>query len=141
MHLKQLAVVLLCSAAMVAPAFAQGTTAPPPGSTAPTPRPSGAAQQTSTSTPATGMTTTTASPSMTTTTGSVATTTSTAAPMTDMTNINTASARDLDKLPQIGRRRAAAIIKARPYKTTDDLLTRKVLPKGVYDKIKDKITI
>jgi DNA uptake protein ComE-like DNA-binding protein len=63
------------------------------------------------------------------------------APATSLTNINTASAADLDKLPQIGKARAAAIIKGRPYAAPDDLLSKKVLSKGVFDKIKDKITI
>jgi DNA uptake protein ComE-like DNA-binding protein len=60
---------------------------------------------------------------------------------TSLTNINSASAEDLDKLPQIGKVRAASIIKGRPYKATDDLLTKKVLSKGVFEKIKDKITV
>jgi DNA uptake protein ComE-like DNA-binding protein len=55
-------------------------------------------------------------------------------------NINTASAADLDKLPQIGRARSAKIIKNRPYATTEDLLTKKVLPKGVFERIKSMVT-
>ena len=62
-------------------------------------------------------------------------------PQTGLVNINTASAADLDKLPQIGKARSQAIIKGRPYRNTDELVSKKILSQGVYDKIKDKITI
>jgi competence protein ComEA len=54
-------------------------------------------------------------------------------------DINTASDKELDKLPGIGEARAKAIIKGRPYKAKDDLVERKILSKSVYDKIKDRI--
>jgi competence protein ComEA len=54
-------------------------------------------------------------------------------------DINSASAADLDALPGVGKSRAAAIIKNRPYKGKDDLLTRKIVPPNVYNGIKDKI--
>ncbi len=138
MRFKQLAVALLCSGAFIAPALAQTTAAPKPmapaatpaasAATAPAPMPAGSAPMT------------TPMPSGAAQTSGSAPAPTAAAPMTGMTNINTASAADLDKLPMIGKRRAASIIKGRPYKTTDDLLTKKVLTKGVFDKIKDKIT-
>ena len=56
-------------------------------------------------------------------------------------NINTATAAELDKLPKIGHVRAAAIIKGRPYKTIDDLATRKIISKDAFEAIKDKITL
>ena len=56
-------------------------------------------------------------------------------------NINSASASELDSLPGIGDKRAAAIIKGRPYKTTDELVSKKVLSQGVYNKIKTHITL
>jgi DNA uptake protein ComE-like DNA-binding protein len=59
-----------------------------------------------------------------------------AAPLVD---INSASADDLDKLPGIGKSRADAIIKGRPYKGKDDLVNKKILPPGVYNGIKNKI--
>jgi competence protein ComEA len=54
-------------------------------------------------------------------------------------DINSASAADLDKLPGIGKSRAEAIIKNRPNKGKDDLLTRHIVPPNVYNGIKDKI--
>ncbi len=63
------------------------------------------------------------------------------APKVQLVNINKATADELDALPQIGKARSEAIIKARPYKTTDELVTKKVLSQGVYDTIKDKIGV
>ena len=54
-------------------------------------------------------------------------------------DINSASAADLDALPGIGKARAAAIIKGRPYNGKDDLLNRHILTASVYKGIKDKI--
>lgn len=56
-----------------------------------------------------------------------------------LVDINSASAADLDKLPGIGQSRADAIIKHRPYKGKDDLVSRHVIPSNVYNGIKDKI--
>jgi DNA uptake protein ComE-like DNA-binding protein len=58
---------------------------------------------------------------------------------TAIIDINTATAAQLDAVKEIGPARAAAIIKGRPYKRKDELVTRKILTQGVYDKIKDKI--
>jgi DNA uptake protein ComE-like DNA-binding protein len=55
-------------------------------------------------------------------------------------DINAASADSLKKLPQIGGQRSNAIIKARPYAKPEDLVTRKVLKKAVFEKIKPCIT-
>lgn len=56
-----------------------------------------------------------------------------------LVDINTASASELDALPGIGKARADAIIKNRPYKGKDDLAARRIIPQNVYDGIKDKI--
>jgi competence protein ComEA len=61
-----------------------------------------------------------------------------AAPAT-LLDINSASAADLQALPGIGDKRAADIIKNRPYKGKDELVQKKIIPEGVYAKIKGQI--
>jgi DNA uptake protein ComE-like DNA-binding protein len=61
------------------------------------------------------------------------------APHTALVDINSATSAQLDALKGIGPARAAAIIKGRPYKGKDELVTKKIIPKSVYDGIKDKI--
>ena len=56
-----------------------------------------------------------------------------------LVDLNSATAEELDALPGIGKARSAAIIANRPFKGKDDLVNKKILSKGVYDKIKDKI--
>ena len=57
----------------------------------------------------------------------------------DLMDINSASEKDLATLTGIGEVRAKAIVKHRPYKGKDDLVTKKVLTQKVYDAIKDQI--
>jgi competence protein ComEA len=59
-----------------------------------------------------------------------------AAPLLD---INTATVSELQALKGVGDKRAADIVKGRPYKGKDDLVDKKIIPQGVYDQIKDKI--
>ena len=56
-------------------------------------------------------------------------------------NLNTASAEDLDTLPGIGEKRSAAIIAGRPYKAANELVAKKVLTQGVFDKIKGNVDV
>lgn len=54
-------------------------------------------------------------------------------------DINTASEEELRALKGIGDVRAAEIVKNRPYKSKNELVQRKIIPKSLYDQIKDKI--
>jgi competence protein ComEA len=54
-------------------------------------------------------------------------------------DINSATVAQLDALKGIGAARAASIIKGRPYKRKDELVTRNIIPQNVYDGIKDLI--
>jgi len=60
-------------------------------------------------------------------------------PATGLVDINSASSADLDALPGVGKSRATVIIKNRPYKGKDELLSRHILPANVYNGIKSKI--
>jgi competence protein ComEA len=62
-----------------------------------------------------------------------------ATPAGDKIDINSATPQQLMALEGIGDARAKAIVKGRPYKGKDDLVTKKIIPQAVYDKIKDKI--
>jgi DNA uptake protein ComE-like DNA-binding protein len=54
-------------------------------------------------------------------------------------DINSASADELKALKGIGEADAKKIVENRPYKTKDELVEKKVMPKATYDKIKDQI--
>jgi competence protein ComEA len=56
-------------------------------------------------------------------------------------NINTTSEADLEKLPEIGPVKAKAIIAGRPYKTPEDIMKVKGIKEGIYNKIKDNISV
>ncbi len=54
-------------------------------------------------------------------------------------DINSASEKELDSLPGVGKSRADAIIRNRPYRSKNDLVTRHIVPESVYNGIKDRI--
>ena len=54
-------------------------------------------------------------------------------------DINSASADELKALKGLGEADAKKIVEGRPYKTKDDLVQKKVVSKGTYDKIKDQV--
>lgn len=56
-------------------------------------------------------------------------------------NINTATQAELEALPGVAATRASSIISGRPYQTIEDLLSKKILPKSVFDKIKDQLVL
>jgi competence protein ComEA len=59
----------------------------------------------------------------------------------DKVNINIASLSELDHLPGIGLIYAQKIVEQRPYSEVGELVSRKILPNNVFEKIKDKITV
>jgi competence protein ComEA len=56
-----------------------------------------------------------------------------------LVDLNSAPASELDALPGIGPARAAAIVKNRPYKGKDEIVTKAGIPQNVYNNIKDRI--
>jgi len=59
-----------------------------------------------------------------------------AAPKID---INSASKEDLQTLPGVGEATAEKIIDGRPYKTKAELLSKKIVTRSVYSKIRAKV--
>jgi len=55
-------------------------------------------------------------------------------------NINTASADDLETLPGIDTARAQKVIANRPYRSSDELVKRRVLPQAEFDRIANQIS-
>lgn len=58
-----------------------------------------------------------------------------ATPAAPKVDINSATKEDLAKLPGIGDAYSQRIIDGRPYKSKSELEAKKILPKGVYNKI------
>ncbi len=56
-------------------------------------------------------------------------------------SMNTASAAQLDTLPGIGVQTAQKIISARPYSALEELTEKKVVSVGVFEKIRNMITL
>jgi DNA uptake protein ComE-like DNA-binding protein len=57
------------------------------------------------------------------------------------TDINTASARDLEKLPDVTAADAQSIIAGRPYENTSQLVKRQILSKAQYNNIRAQIGV
>ena len=54
-------------------------------------------------------------------------------------DLNSASEADLKTLTGIGDAYARKIVENRPYKRKDELVSKSIIPKATYDKIKDDI--
>lgn len=54
-------------------------------------------------------------------------------------DINTATEGQLRAVPGIGSAYAKRIVQSRPYSSKDQLVTKGVLPRGVYDKVKGQL--
>jgi competence protein ComEA len=54
-------------------------------------------------------------------------------------DINTASEKELRDLPGVGAVRAKAIVKGRPYRSKDELVSKHILPESTYAGVKERI--
>jgi competence protein ComEA len=54
-------------------------------------------------------------------------------------DLNSASAEQLRELNGIGEAFSKKIVEGRPYKSKDELVSRKIVPQATYDKIKDQV--
>ena len=62
-----------------------------------------------------------------------------AAAVADLIDVNSAPVDVLKTLPGIGDAYADRIVKNRPYKGKNEIVSKAGVPQGTYDKIKDKI--
>lgn len=64
-----------------------------------------------------------------------------ATPAPPSIDLNSASSDELMTLDGIGEVRAAAIIRARPFKAKTELVERHLIPESLYDQIGAKVTV
>ncbi len=56
-----------------------------------------------------------------------------------LVDINSATQKQLEAIPGIGKEHCHHIMMGRPYENTEELVTREILPKETYDKVKNRI--
>lgn len=56
-------------------------------------------------------------------------------------NINSASSSEIESLPDIGPVTASKIISSRPYQSIDELASKKIVSKAVFEKIKESVVV
>jgi type II secretory pathway component PulK len=57
------------------------------------------------------------------------------------TNINKASAKDLQALPDVTPQQAQAIIAGRPYDNTSELVKKQIMPQSQYNKLRTQMIV
>jgi len=62
-----------------------------------------------------------------------------ASPAAELVDINTATIEQLMALPGIGDAYAKKIVEGRPYKSKYELVTRKIIPRSTYSKIRELV--
>ncbi|BDC52597.1 hypothetical protein F183_A49120 [Bryobacterales bacterium F-183] len=62
-----------------------------------------------------------------------------AAAASKLLDLNSATKDELEALPAIGKARSAAIIAGRPFKSKDELVSKKILSAAEYAKVKDLV--
>jgi competence protein ComEA len=56
-------------------------------------------------------------------------------------DLNTAALDQLKALPGVGEQYAKKIVDGRPFKKVDELMSRKIVPQSVYDRIKNLVAV
>jgi len=56
-----------------------------------------------------------------------------------LVDINSATQKQLEAIPGIGKEHCHHIMMGRPYETTEELVTREILPKETYEKVKNRL--